>query len=166
MSQLFAFYLHSINGVNPHSRCVCFLLVSLRMGPGSPGSRGAQCMAVVHLEEQEEITKLSQTGPACCPAAVSSCMVATSKGQMSTARPRAIAGTGGLSPVQGTRELPPLHRTLPHGHRTRHGCCRVPLGLIWGGGICPICTGRGAALPPMYSKEVVCSGYFSAHAAK
>lgn len=104
VSQLFAFCLHSINGVNPHSRCARFLLVSLRMGLGSPGSRGAQCMTVVYLEEQqEEITKLSQIGPACCPAAVSSCMVATSKGQMSTARPRAIAGTGGLSPVQGTR---------------------------------------------------------------
>lgn len=122
VSQLFAFCLHSINGVNLQGRCVFFLLVSLCTGPGFPGQQ-KRCPVhgcVYPGEQWEGITKLSQTGLACCPAAVSSCLLASSKGQVGTAKPQTIAGTGGLSPVQGSRELLPLHPALLHDDRTEH----------------------------------------------
>lgn len=73
VSQLFAFCLHSINGVNPQGRCVCFLLVSLCTGLGFPGQQ-KRCPVrgcVYPGEQREGITKLSHTGLACCPAALS-----------------------------------------------------------------------------------------------
>lgn len=119
---LFAFCLHSINRVNPQGRCVCFLLVSLCTGPGFLGQqKWCPVRGCVYPGEQwEGITKLSHTGLMCCPAAVSICLLAPSKGQVGTAKPQTIGGTGGLSPVQGSRELPPLHPASLHDDGTRH----------------------------------------------
>lgn len=77
------------------------------LSPGIPvhwsGFPGQQQRYPVHACVYREwwmgITRLSQTGLACCPA-VSSCLLASSKGPVGTAKPQTIAGTGGLSLVQ------------------------------------------------------------------
>lgn len=39
---------------------------------------------------------------------------------MGTAKPQTIGGTGGLSPLQGSGELSPLHPASLHDDGTRH----------------------------------------------